>query len=198
LATRFSLAVVTVLLVALAAGCGDDEGPDVFFDERGPDLIQTASSASSPFTGDVVLDPSTATSTPLPAAPTVVFYDLAVLWQDTGLDLAAGDIVQVTAYGSATYDAGRSTTHYIGPEGNGGPTGWGGCPDHSLVGWIGGFEPSAATPPEELPDVLCLGDSFSDTAPASGRLYLAVNDYNGDPGVYIDNEGTWTVEIGQQ
>jgi len=119
-------------------------------------------------------------------------YNVAVPWADTGIDAVAGEAISVTASGSATYDWGHGD-HYIGPGGDGGAAGWGNCSVHGLVGWIGSSRPGAATFP--LSGVMCFGASYSGSAPASGRLYISMNDYSGDPYVFTDNAGTWHVQI---
>ena len=124
-----------------------------------------------------------------------IVYDVPIPWQETGIQLTKGTSVKISATGKATYDAGRTTTHYIGPEGDGPRTGWGNCPVHSLVGWVGSSRPHADTPPDSLADVICLGAGFMGAVGGSGQLYLALNDYSGDPGVFGDNAGSWTVNI---
>jgi len=121
-------------------------------------------------------------------------YNVRVPWADTGIDVVAGELITIAATGSATYDRGHGD-HYVTPDGDS-PAhfgGWDDCNVHSLVAWVGTYQPGATTYP--LSGVLCIGSSFSGTATASGRLYIVMNDYNGDPTVFTDNYGTWHVEI---
>jgi hypothetical protein len=113
-------------------------------------------------------------------------------WTDTGLDLAVGSSVSITASGTikiAPEDPGKTPAgdpSCIGPTGRKidptsktwltpGLTCW------SLVGRIG--EDGA---PFEV------GTSLSFSVETAGRLYLGVNDENGRFG---NNSGSWTVDI---
>lgn len=89
-------------------------------------------------------------------------------WTDTGIDVAAGQQLTITASGTVIHDlAGNDGCD---PAGEPGTAGHGanviGCPDHaSLIARIGD-----AGPP------FLVGRTYSAPASASGRLFLGVND----------------------
>lgn len=115
-------------------------------------------------------------------------------WVDTGIDIRSGEPFSIVAWGQI--DPGKNTTLSrdirVGPEGTffysdrvlkenyplpaaaGGP-----APCFGLIGRIDGGEP------------FYVGSHLSREAPASGRLYLGVNDF--DPS---DNHGTFQIRIG--
>jgi hypothetical protein len=112
-------------------------------------------------------------------------------WTDTGLDLAVGGSVSITASGTikvAPEDPGKTPAgdpNCVGPTGRKidptaetwlipGLTCW------SLVGRIGG-----GTPFE-------VGTNLNVSVQTAGRLYLGVND---EKGRFGNNSGSWTVDI---
>ena len=91
-----------------------------------------------------------------------------VAWTDTGLDVAAGQQVTITASGTVIHSV--STNDGCDPTGEPGTSGHGaniiGCPDHaSLIGKFG----DAGAP-------FYVGRTYSVPATASGRLFLGIND----------------------
>jgi PKD repeat protein len=109
---------------------------------------------------------------------------LAAMWQNTGVTLAAGELVTVSVGGSQTWvNSGQAWT----ANGNtadpvpGGNCPMPGAPRMALVGRIG---PSGAP--------FLLGVSKQFTAPAAGQLYLAPND---DWYMLWDNSGSLTVSV---
>jgi len=107
-------------------------------------------------------------------------------WNNTGVYLNAGQTFSVSANGTAYYS---SKEPGVSPEGSGGGPATSdyllaGAERHCLIGKIGGrkFE---------------VRSSYSGTAPASGTLYLGMNEsqYRTD---YNDNSGNWTANIRTQ
>jgi hypothetical protein len=107
-------------------------------------------------------------------------------WYDTGISVTSGDTLGFTASGSVTINlagktetpAGDSTVSTMGtavPFAAPGLTAW------SLVGRVG----TSGTPFE-----IGTGTSAPPTAPATGELYLSVND-----NYFGDNSGSWSVSI---
>jgi len=107
---------------------------------------------------------------------------------DTGIDVHSGD--QITFTASGTVVAGRRTGQ-VGPEG-GRNTGFGA---------IVGTKPVASAGPGALigyirtsdgqqTQAFLIGSQLTFTAPADGRLYLAINDDD-----YSDNSGSFSVRI---
>jgi hypothetical protein len=91
-----------------------------------------------------------------------------VAWTDTGLDVASGQQVTITASGTVIHSV--STNDGCDPTGEPGTSGHGaniiGCPNHaSLIGKIG----DAGAP-------FYIGRTYSVPATASGRLFLGIND----------------------
>jgi hypothetical protein len=132
------------------------------------------------------------TATPVPGSTPVVhktfYYDPSFAWSDTGVDVSAGQQIAVSSTGHVIYD----NLHLDGvtPNGDGPATGWGPCPDHSLVGWAGPSRPPADSP-ADMADVVCLGSNFSGSMPTGGNLYVAVNDI----GEFDNNIGQWYVTV---
>jgi hypothetical protein len=134
----------------------------------------------------------TATNTPSPGSTPVqhepIYYHPTFYWSNTDIALHAGQRVDVQATGSVIYD-----NYHLGgvtPDGDGSPTGWGNCQDHSLVGWVGAARP-AADAPVSLANVICLGSDFSGPVPTSGDPYISINDRGG----FINNVGSWNVTV---
>lgn len=89
-------------------------------------------------------------------------------WTDTGIDLAAGQQLTITASGTVIHDL--AGNNGCDPAGEPGTSGHGanviGCPDHaSLIAKVG----EAGAP-------FYVGRTYSVPAAAAGRLYLGVND----------------------
>lgn len=125
-----------------------------------------------------------------PAAVASLEYDARSAWMDTGVRLVEGDRIVVHAAGLVSF-----FDQLVGPSGDARERfgGWGNCPVHSLVGWIGARRPAANEWP--LDGVMCLGSSFAGTVSASGRLFIAMNEVSGDAGVFSDNSGAWSVSV---
>ena len=107
---------------------------------------------------------------------------------DAGIDVRAGD--QLTFTASGTVIAGRRTGQ-VGPEG-GSNSGFG-----AIVGTkpVPNAGPGALIGYIRLPDgqqmqAFLIGSQLRFTAPADGRLFLAINDDN-----YSDNSGSFSVRI---
>ena len=107
---------------------------------------------------------------------------------DTGFDVRAGD--QITFTASGTVVAGQRAGS-VGPEG-GRSSGFGSVistrpvPNSgvgALIGYIRTADGQTSQP-------FFVGGQLTWTAPADGRLYLAINDDN-----YSDNSGSFTVRI---
>ena len=137
----------------------------------------------------------TATNTPSPPSGTIpverpeIYYNPAFWWHDTDIQLNAGTRIGVAANGRVIYD-----NHHldgVSPDGDGLPTGWGNCPDHSLVGWVGDARPGRNADPATLSNVICLGAEFDGTVSTSGHLYISVNDRGG----FDNNVGQWYVTV---
>ncbi|MGB5925584.1 MAG: hypothetical protein WBH01_05760 [Dehalococcoidia bacterium] len=122
-------------------------------------------------------------------------------WQDTGIDVQAGDTVQIAATGYIQFD---SAGHMADPDGQpDGDLGTGsmsslvpGAPQHTLVGRIGSSG--------SLTDLsgFLVGSDYSETASESGRLFLGFNDgfvkpdrTGLDSGGVGDNSGSFIVQI---
>jgi len=107
---------------------------------------------------------------------------------DAGIDVRAGD--QITFSATGTVVAGRRTGE-VGPEG-GRVSGFGAivgtkpvpsAGPGALIGYI-------RTPDGQQTQAFLIGSQLTFTAPADGRLYLAINDDD-----YSDNGGTFSVRI---
>jgi hypothetical protein len=137
--------------------------------------------------------PPNPTSTPTPSGGTPVqygpiYYTPTFHWSDTDIDLAVGQRIDVAATGSVIYD--NLHLDGVSADGDGPPTGWGPCPDHSLLGYVGPSRPPADAP-VSLANVICLGSEFSGNVPAGGNLYISINDRGG-----LDNNvGQWYVTV---
>lgn len=125
-----------------------------------------------------------------PAATVVVRGRLPVAhpWKDTGIDISAGYSYRLDASGTVNIYSGRAGAFY-GPDGKSdcfapwstalGP----GLGCYSLIGRVDDYLPFQ------------LGSSQVFTSTTSGRLYVTVNDES--PQSFVDNSGSWTVEIGR-
>ncbi len=134
-------------------------------------------------------DTATATATPAPCTDSggssAYTLDDATSrtpgWNDTAIDVSAGQVVALTAGGVIyiTSDDANPNT----PDGHGDPAPGGflvpGLTRWSLIGKIG----DAGTPFQ-------VGTSASVVAGTSGRLYLSIND-----DYYLDNHGSWNVTV---
>ncbi len=126
-------------------------------------------------------------------------------WQDTGVDVNAGETISISASGVITFDsAGHTSTPdglltfaTVNPDGTCnyllcGPT----IPTHSLVSRIGS---SSLT---DFTTGFFVGSNFSAPAPTSGRLFLGFNDgfvkpdrTGLDSGAVQDNSGSFSATI---
>ena len=156
-------------------GLAFDNAGNLYIAEGGltPSSFGRISKVSAPSVGGIVIN---------------FTYDASVPWADTGVDVAAGTTITMTATGLATWD----TRLYTDPNGVGALAGWGNCRLQSLVAWVGAIRPTRSMFP--IADVQCVGTSYSWTSAHSGRLYVHMNDYDpGDPDEFRDNSGTWTI-----
>jgi hypothetical protein len=108
---------------------------------------------------------------------------------DTGIDLRAGDQINISAEG--TIVAGRRTGE-VGPEGTSTSGGLSAVVNArpvpsagigALIGYIRGLD-------GQMSSAYLIGRQLNTTAPSDGRLILAINDDN-----YSDNSGNFTVRI---
>ncbi len=114
-------------------------------------------------------------------ASALSFTDLPIAanlgWVDTGITISIGDLLDMTATGSAS-----GGSIFNGPDGDGGPCATCIAPvpnsHYALVGRIG---PGPGTE-------FLVGSSFSGTASAAGTLFLGFND-----DVHADNAGFFLV-----
>jgi hypothetical protein len=124
-----------------------------------------------------------------------------VPWTDTGINITAGSLLDITATGTVHY----STSSYQVCDANGGDyTGAQFLSDvmlpdtvcHSLVGKIGGT--TAVGDGTPVPEGITgdgpgfVGTSYSEVIPTSGELFLGFND---DPSVFWDNSGSFSVTV---
>ncbi len=124
----------------------------------------------------------TTTSSVVPAKPSTLA--LAAMWQGTGVSVASGDAVTITASGSQTWTkggqawtaAGNPADLTVGPN-----SPMPGAPRMALVGRISPVGPS-----------FLVGTSLQFTAQATGQLFLAPND---DWYLVWNNAGSLTVTI---
>lgn len=105
-----------------------------------------------------------------------------VAWTDTGLDVAAGQQVTITASGTVIHSV--STNDGCDPTGEPSTSGHGAnvisCPNHaSLIGKLG----DAGTP-------FYVGRTYSVPATASGRLFLGINDSD-----LANNGGSYSASV---
>jgi len=125
-----------------------------------------------------------------------------VPWTDTGINLAAGSVLEITASGTVTY--GFSPGQSCGPNGgnvSGGPLFY---PDsvvpsaitHSLIGKTGGTTAVGdGTPvPGGTPGdgTGYVGASYNETISTGGELFLGFND---EVGGFGDNGGSFSVTV---
>lgn len=140
----------------------------------------------------VLAPPTGSTATPPPGgkgvAHEVFYYTPRFAWSDTHVDVAAGQMIDVVATGHVIYD--NLYLDGVTADGDGLPTGWGPCPNHSMVGWAGDERP-AFDAPVLMANVVCLGANFSGATPTGGNLYVAVN----DRGSFDDDVGSWNVLV---
>lgn len=124
-----------------------------------------------------------------------------VPWTDTGIGIAAGSQLEITASGTVHY----STSSYQVCDANGGDyTGAQFLSDmmlpntvcHSLVGKVGGT--TAVGDGSPIPEGIAgdgpgfVGTSYNQIIPTSGELFLGFND---DPAVFWDNSGSFSVTV---
>jgi hypothetical protein len=101
------------------------------------------------------------------------------MWVDTGITLASGDGLVMRASGQWA-----NTSPHVPYDANGLSNTWPGTVLESanigsLIGRVGGV-------------TFPVGAYYSNSSPASGRLYLSMNDV---PGTYADNWGRVSVTI---
>ena len=119
-------------------------------------------------------------------------------WQDTGLDIEAGQFLSIVAEGTIAYNDLTGTE--TDPDGFGDKDGTGFAGQYpsiifgSLIGKIGDtLVPEGDSPYAPAPGTGFVGSNYSEQMISSGRLYLAYN----DAGV-LDNDGAFTVSINVQ
>jgi len=116
------------------------------------------------------------------------------LWTDTGVSLAAGEFVAITATGSWTWGNGVA---FFGPDGDpaNGPDGDDWTPGQKgvLVGFIGA-DPFTVYPGNPSGPYFVVGSSDSFNAGLSGELWLGFND-DASSGATGDNSGSVTADI---
>lgn len=149
-----------------------------------------ATGTATPTRTNTPIDP---TNTPTPSGGTPVqygpiYYNPMIQWSDTDIDLVSGQRIDSTATGSVIYD--NFHLEGVSADGDGPPTGWGPCPDHSLLGYVGPTRP-LANAPVSLENVICLGTEFSGNVPVGGNLYISINDRGG----FSNNFGQWYVTV---
>jgi hypothetical protein len=123
-------------------------------------------------------------------------------WTDTGIDVVAGQLLQITASGTVSYATGS-----LGVDANGVGPGWDGTLTHpgtvapsaiwlSLIGKIGGTtDIGTGTLLESDEDGKgdgFVGESYSILVSMSGRLFLGFNDTTANFG---DNSGSFSVNV---
>jgi hypothetical protein len=148
-------------------------------DSMRPNKLEETKQASSFQSSD---NPSTQ-ARPMPTSrkqeTRTVIVDAGKMWVDTGITLASGNSLIMQASGQWA----NTTPHApYGP--NGLNNTWPGtilesANIGSLIGSIDGF-------------IFPVGAYYSGNSPASGRLYLSINDV---PGTYSDNWGQMSVRI---
>ena len=128
----------------------------------------------------VEADSTVATTVPQPISVAVPADEA---WTDTGFDVVAGQELQIEASGTIVHHP--DPVLRAGPEGNPDPQlrqynvpTLGNVDHSSLIAKIGDAQP------------FFVGKSITFSAPASGRLYLGIN----DAGVH-NNDGEFTVEV---
>lgn len=100
-------------------------------------------------------------------------------WVDTGLDLEAGRSLEISASGQWSN---------VGPPAKG-PGGFDG---YVYPGTVMATAPLASLIGKVGEAMLAVGEKFDGRSPATGRLYLSIND---TPGSFADNQGTLQVTI---
>jgi len=140
-------------------------------------------------------------------AETILTVQGLPIWQDSGIDVRAGDYLRITASGKIHYNR-NDRRAYTDPNGTGPllhdrpapvgpPDGFLGPPTivYSLVGKIGGGKDlGTGTPlPEGAPGKGpgFVGSDYYQKSPVSGRLFLAYNDHER----YWDNAGSFQVHV---
>ncbi len=110
-------------------------------------------------------------------------------YQDTGIQLEAGQTLEIRAEGTVCDQVG--CPHPRSPDGKQDRLAWDeflapGCPLFSLVGRIG-----------EDGSPLCIGSSFSTQVQSGGTLYMGMNERIPPycTGCFADNSGYWTAEV---
>jgi murein DD-endopeptidase MepM/ murein hydrolase activator NlpD len=160
---------------------------------RTPTITPTTP-GSSPIT-------TTATTTPTVPPNAVLVPGDQRAGTNTGVFVNQGDLITITASGTILYDL-PSRTKTFGPDGNGQPGV--DCVDEVLLEGIssGSLIGAVGVPPAQGSPALLwsggtgvqgpgfVGSSFSGTAPASGFIFLAMNDCN-----FADNEGAYVAVI---
>jgi hypothetical protein len=113
--------------------------------------------------------------------------DIEGAWGDNLLELQAGDSLEITASGWATYWDGGDRR---GPEGKAWETAGAdqrlltpGITEHALVGKIGNGAPFE------------IGKSYQGTVSQAGGLYLSINDMIKKEGAFANNSGTFDITI---
>lgn len=168
----------------------------------GPPIGPTPTNTLVPTTTNTPVStatPTLATATPPPSATPVqyptIYYEPHFPWHNTGIELQAGQQIEVQAEGRVIYDNYHLTG--ISPDGDDTFKGWGNCHDHSLVGWVGDARPARDADAATLTGVICLGSQFTGTVAASGSLYISINDRGGasDEYGFGNNVGHWDVTV---
>ena len=124
-------------------------------------------------------------------------------WTDSGIDVTAGHLLQISAVGSWTFHT--PSVPLFGPDGDGcvSPSCEAGsylttAARGALVAFIGtpGLAASVFETMPQSVGYFKVGSSFSGSAPASGRLYLGFNaDRGGSAGAKSDNVGSVSASI---
>lgn len=125
---------------------------------------------------------------PVYARSMVVRVPATIEWVDSGIDIEAGDVINLAAHGMAI--TGPLNEYPDAKSGPGGQITT--CVDYALPGMVCALSgaPFGALIGKIDGAVFLVGDAGSFPASSSGRLYLAVNDF---AGTYFDNLGGFTV-----
>ncbi len=115
----------------------------------------------------------------MPAKPVRIDLPATVEWFDTGVDLSAKQPIELTASGQWS-NAGAPAR---------GPGGFAG---YLYPGTIVASSPLAALVGRVGQTTFTVGERYSGPSPATGRLYLSINDVSGKFG---DNQGSLTVTV---
>jgi hypothetical protein len=136
--------------------------------------------------------PPTTEPPPPPTAPPPENVGVAVpstvFWTDTGVDVSAGDVVQVEATGTVSAAVGDPRTT-VGPDGSPNPEFAGANRDENGVKVGGGHAALIGMIGEDGPPFL-IGASNTLEIEADGRLFLGVND-----GGLDNNDGQFDVSL---